>query len=49
MMIPILINISSHGKEDPEQVVFFSISGGFGSGIEKKSGSGRARVEVLKY
>ena len=49
MMIPIFMNIRSHGKEDPEQVVFFSISSEFGSGIEKKSGSGRARVEVLKY
>ena len=36
MMIPIFMNIRSHGKEDPEQVgFFFSISSGFGSGIEK--------------
>ena len=49
MMITILMNIRSHGKEDPTGRLFFSTSGGFGSGIKKKSGCGRVRVDVLNY
>ena len=49
MMITILMNIRSHGKEDPTGRFFFQHQAGLVQVLKKKSGCGRVRVEVLNY